>query len=257
MIILNTQGIVLRCVRHKENDVILTVFTRKLGKVAVLARGAKKNKSSLLPSAQLFAYSNYTLKKQGNMYTTTQSDIIKSFYELSYDLDAFSYATYITKLIENAIVENQTNNRLFVLFAQTLYLYTQENIDKEFITRAFELKFLDYIGFKPVVNRCVNCNTKNLKDAIFNIEEGGVLCSSCSSNFENNKKIDLTTIKLMEYILSRDILVCSKAKVSKYIVYELQRILQLYLMTYVENVSFKSLNLIKNISNNDGVDKDG
>lgn len=255
MIVLNTQGIVLKAVRYEENDVILTLFTRKLGKVAALAKGAKKNKSSLLSSSQLFSYSNFTLKKQGNMYRVSQSDIIKSFYDLSYDIEAFSYSTYVTKLVESSTVENQTNNRLFVLLAQTLYLYTQENTDKKFITHAFELKFLDYIGFKPVVTRCINCNSKELTDSVFNIHEGGVLCKKCSEMFEDNSKIDLTTIRLMEYILSNDILQCSKAKVSKYIVYELQNILKAYLNVYVDNVNLKSLYLLQSIQNDKGVDK--
>jgi len=247
MIILNTQGIVLKAVRYKDNDLILTIFTRKLGKIAALAKGAKKNKSSLLSSSQLFSYSNYTLKRQGNMYRVSQSDIIKSFYDLSYDLEAFSYATYITKLVESSTLENQTNNRLFVLLAQTLYLYTLDNIDKQFVTRAFELKFLDYIGFKPIVSRCVNCGEKNSNNFVFNVYEGGTLCESCSNMFNENKKIDITTIKLMEYILSNDILRCSKAKVSKYITYELQSILKQYLMIYLDGVNFKSLNLLSEL----------
>lgn len=257
MIILNTQGIVLKAVRYKENDVILTLFTRKLGKVAALAKGAKRNKSSLLSSSQLFSYSNYTLKKQGNMYTVNQSETIKSFYDLSYDIEAFSYATYVTKLVENTTLENQTNNRLFILLAQTLYLYTQQNVDKKFITRAFELKFLDYIGFKPSVNRCTSCNSKDLSNLVFNVDEGGVLCNKCSQNVDGNLKVDVTTIKLMEYILSNDILQCSKAKVSKYITYELEKILKRYLSVYIDNVNFKSLHLLKDLENIKGVDKDG
>ena len=247
MIILNTQGIVLKAVRYKENDVILTLFTRKLGKVSAIAKGA--NKSSLLSSAQLFSYANYTLKRKGNMYTVNQSDTIKSFYDISYDIEAFSYATYITKLVEGSTCENQTNNRLFILLAQTLYLYTQENTDKKFITRAFELKFLDYIGFRPVVNRW------SIKSAIFNIYEGGLLCDLCSENTEENIKLDVTTIKLMEYILNNDILTCSKAKVSKYITYELEKVLKQYLNVYIDNVNFKSLYFLKDIENIKGADK--
>ena len=228
MIILNTQGIVLKAVRYKENDVILTLFTRKLGKVSAIAKGAKRNKSSLLSSAQLFSYANYTLKRKGNMYTVNQSDTIKSFYDISYDIEAFSYATYITKLVEGSTCENQTNNRLFILLAQTLYLYTQENTDKKFITRAFELKFLDYIGFRPVVNRCSSCGSKSIKSAIFNIYECGLLC---------------------------DILTCSKAKVSKYITYELEKVLKQYLNVYIDNVNFKSLYFLKDIENIKGADK--
>ena len=68
MIIINTQGIVLKSVTYKENDLILTIFTRKLGKISAIARGAKKSKSTLLSSSQIFAYANFTLKKEGNMY---------------------------------------------------------------------------------------------------------------------------------------------------------------------------------------------
>ncbi|MDM8129085.1 DNA repair protein RecO, partial [Paraclostridium benzoelyticum] len=111
----------LRSARYKENDLILTIFTRKLGKISAIAKGAKRNKSSLLSSSQVFSYSNFTLKKQGNMYRVSQSETIKNFYDIAYDIEAFSYATYITSLVDGSIYENQTNNRLFVLLAQTLY----------------------------------------------------------------------------------------------------------------------------------------
>ena len=164
MVIINTQGIVLKSVPYKENDLILTIFSRKLGKVSVIARGAKKSKSSLLSSSQIFAYSNFTLKREGNMYRVTQSEIIKSFYNLSYDFEAFSYATYILKLIDSFIIENQPNNRLFILLAQSLYLFCEEDIDMEYVSLCFKLKFLEYIGFKPIVNTCVSCYNKDFKN---------------------------------------------------------------------------------------------
>ena len=253
MITLNTQGIVLRATRYKENDVILTIFSRKLGKITVLAKGAKRNKSMLLSASQPFSYSNYTLKKQGGMYRIIQSDSIKSFYELSYDMDSFSYATYITKLVETTMVENQTNNRLFVLLAQTLFLLSQEDSNKHFVTRVFELKFMDYIGFRPSLNRCASCGTKDIKP-IFNIDEGGVVCEECSKELINNFTLDVTTVKLMEYIISNDILTCSKAKVSKYLVYQLENLLRRYLVNYLDEINFKSLYLLKDLQNNKGVE---
>ena len=67
-------------------------------------------------------------------------------------------------------------------------------------------------------------------------------------------KIDLTTIRLMEYILNNDILTCNKAKVSKYIVKELDKILKRYLNQYIDNIGFKSLNLIESIENKKGAE---
>ena len=248
MVIINTQGIVLKSVTYKENDLILTIFSRKLGKISAIARGAKKSKSSLLSSSQIFAYSNFTLKREGNMYRVTQSEIIKSFYNLSYNFEAFSYATYILKLIDNFMIDNQPNNRLFVLLAQSLYLFSEENIDMQYVTLCFELKFLDYIGFRPIVNTCVNCYNNDFKNPVFNIYEGGILCEKCSSNFEHNLRLNITTVKLMDYILKNDLLSCSKAKVSKYLINELSKILKIYINEYLGKTNEKSLNVLKSLN---------
>jgi DNA repair protein RecO (recombination protein O) len=183
------------------------------------------------------------------MYKVSQSDIIKSFYNISYDIEAFSYASYITKLVEDSVFENQTNNRLFILLAQTLHLYSTLDIDYKYITRAFELKFLEYIGYKPIVSKCANCKNTKLENGMFNIHEGGVLCKDCQNKFENNLKIDQTTIKLMDYILNNDILTCNKAKVSKYITNELEKILRMYMQNYLDNLNLKSLYLLQNMDN--------
>lgn len=254
MVTVNTQGIILRAVKYKENDLILTIFSRKLGKISAIAKGARRAKSPLLSSCQVFAYSNFTLRKRGTMYTVNQSEIIKTFYEISYDLDAFSYATYAIQLIDYNLEQEVNNNRLFVLLAQTLYLYSNNPTDIVFIKNIFELKFLDYIGFRPIVNRCSNCQNKNLENGVFNIYQGGVICEKCKSLFEYNLKVDLTTVRLMEYILNNDILTCSKVKVSKYIVNELNKILERYLNEYIDNNGFKPLSLIENSNNKKGVD---
>lgn len=253
MMVLNTQAIVIKSVKYKENDLILTLFSRKLGKVSAIAKGAKKSKSPLLSTSQVFSYGNYTLKKQGEMYRVYQADLIKSFYNIAYNIDSFAYATYITKLVENSIFENQSNNRLFVLLAQTLNLYLDDEVDKRFLTRVFELKYLDYMGLKPQINRCTSCLKVDNSMNIFNINEGGIICNNCKTNYNDNIDIDVTTIRLMEYILSNEVKICVRAKVSKYILYQLENLLIKYLKTYVENLNLKSLYMLKNI--NKGVDE--
>ena len=247
MVIFNTQGIVLRTSRYSENDVILTIFTRNLGKVSAIAKGAKRSKSALLPSAQLFAYSNFTLKKQRGMYRVSQSEIIKSFYDISYDIDAFSYASYISRLVENSLLENQTNRKLFNLIVKTMYLLSQKDVDKEFITAAFELKFSGCMGFRPITDRCSVCGDESDQRAIFNIEEGGMLCKKCAENFSGNIRLDATTRKLMNYILSNEIETVSRAKVNKVLTKELSKLMKQYLTAYVSNLNMKSLNILDDL----------
>lgn len=246
MITVNTQAIVLRSVKYKDNDLILTLFTRKLGKISVIARGAKRPKSKLLSAVQVFSYCNFSLMKTGNMYKILQAESIKNFYRISQDLESFSYGAFLLSLTEKSIYENQTNNRLFNALVNTIYILAEDDgkVNKKFLITAFELQFLNYIGFKPEVNKCSNCGNSE-SPFKFNIQSGGLVCSECLDRvFGKNISIDPTTIVLMQSILKNDIIKCSEFKVSKVLVIELYNIMKQYLIEYVDNIDFKALDLI-------------
>ena len=247
MIVLDTQGIVLRAVKYRDKDLILTIFTRKYGKVSAIAKGAQGQKRRFLSASQLFSYNNYNLRKQKDMFTLYQADNIKSFYNISMDFESFSYASFIIKLVEANIVEGQPNNRLFELLAQTLFLYSEKIDNKNLVLDAFLLKFVDYMGYRPNLDRCTICGNNNLKYAVFSVEDGGLVCNNCNTKEKFFIKLDQTTISLMQYILNNDIIVCSKAKVAEVLVRELFSLLKIYLVNYFENVSFKSLDLLKTL----------
>ncbi|PSJ31940.1 DNA recombination protein RecO [Peptostreptococcus russellii] len=247
MIVLNTQGVVLKSIKYNENDLILTIYTRMYGKVAAIAKGAQRAKSRHLPTSQLFSYNNYTLKKQKGLFQVYQSDSIKSFYNISTDFDSFSYSTFILKLVEMNTDEGQVNNDVFGLLVQTLFLYSEAYENRLFLLDIFLLKFIDFMGYKPQVSRCVSCGKTNYKYAVFSIEDGGIVCDSCENPNNFYIKIDQTTISLMQYILNNDIIVCSKAQVSNVLVNELFYLLKKYLVNYFEKIDFKSLEMLKNL----------
>ncbi|SHG91318.1 DNA repair protein RecO [Tepidibacter thalassicus] len=244
--LINTDGIVLKSIKYEETDLILTLFTRKLGKISVLAKGAKRTNSTILSGTQVFSYSNFLLYKSSSIYKISQCELKENFYNLSCDIDLLSHASYVTQLVESSTFENQTNNRLFDLFLKTLYLYSKNELNYIYITKIFELKFLHYIGYKPNVLKCVNCGNNNLNKGKFSILEGGMLCKECAYVDSSSLKIDFSTVKLMEYILKNDIIICSKVKVSEYIINQLDNILKMYLKFHLGDLNLKSLGFLEN-----------
>ena len=61
---IKTDGIVLKETEYKDNDKLLTVLTRDLGRITVKARGVKSGKSGSKAACQLLAYSEFTLFEQ-------------------------------------------------------------------------------------------------------------------------------------------------------------------------------------------------
>ena len=56
-----TKGLILREVKYKEADRILTVLTEDMGKITVKARGALRKSSKVAAATQLFAFSELTM----------------------------------------------------------------------------------------------------------------------------------------------------------------------------------------------------
>ena len=93
-----TSGIVLRETETKETDKILTVLTADLGKIAVIARGARRKNSRIAAASQLLAYSELTLYKRGNWYMLDEASTQELFDGVRQDFVLLSLASYFAEL---------------------------------------------------------------------------------------------------------------------------------------------------------------
>ena len=62
------RGIVLRETDTKESDKIMTLLTQELGKIGVIAKGARGKRSRYGACAQMLAYSEWTLSRRKDWY---------------------------------------------------------------------------------------------------------------------------------------------------------------------------------------------
>lgn len=241
--LITTEGFVLKNRKYGETDSLLTIFTRKAGKINAIAKGARRPKSSLLAGIQPFCYSEFVLYKGSSLYTVSQCDAKEIFYPLREDLQRLALASHLVELVEAVTTEGQTNNRLFNLFGQTLFLIKKDDVEIHSIVRAFELKLMNYSGYRPQLGGCVHCNKVESSSWKFSATEGGLLCSLCFKEDPFAMKIGSTTIKLAIYLLTRDMAEIQKLKVSSYLNDELKKILRQYIVTHINKYDFKSLDM--------------
>ena len=67
-----TKGIVLRATATKEADYILNILTDSLGRIAVVARGARRKGSRIAAGSELLAFSELVLYQRGTGTTSTR-----------------------------------------------------------------------------------------------------------------------------------------------------------------------------------------
>jgi DNA repair protein RecO (recombination protein O) len=157
---MRTQGIVLREIRYKDTSKILTIYTKEYGKISVMARGAYKPKSSIMANTQLFSYNEYEMYKGKTFYHLNQGDIIDSFYSIREKMERVYYGYYMLELIDKSLPDEQANEKLFLLLKKGLEVL--RNLEENFLKFiiGYELKFISFLGYKPVIEKCVVCQGK-------------------------------------------------------------------------------------------------
>jgi len=148
---LTTEGIILKRINYKDADRILTVYTKDLGKIIVLAKGVRKLTSKKRGDLELFNQTKISLAKGKTWYIVTQTELVNDFNNIKLNNISTSYGFFIAEIFEKLTNEDEINKRLYAFLLKT---YEALNCDNENINivNAFQLKILNMSGFLNISN---------------------------------------------------------------------------------------------------------
>lgn len=241
------RGIVLKETKLNDSDKIITIFTKEKGKIQAVAKGVRKPKSKLVSSTQVFCISDFVAYKGKNLYNINQGETISSFYSLREDLKKLAYASYVVELVNSGLAIEEPNNKIFGLLVKTLNLITIYD-EYEKIARAFELKLISFLGYRPFLKKCVNCNKDFDKNIKFSINYGGILCNDCISKDPFSKKTSKAVVDIMKYLLYTPFEDILDNDIREDVLIKIENIMLPYLYRYLDRSSFKSLKFIKAVN---------
>ena len=174
------EAVVLKGAEFGEKDRIVTLYSRQHGKIKAIAKGVKRPQSSLGPATQTFTYGTFSLATGKNLDVVTQARIKEPFPPIRADVERMAYASLVAELVDLATPEGEPNPELFDLLVGTLYRIGR--MDPRLVALEFLAKFLDLLGWGPVLDRCAKCEGKvSGKRLEFSPGAGGVLCPSCKA----------------------------------------------------------------------------
>jgi DNA repair protein RecO (recombination protein O) len=176
-------ALVLRTVDVFETSLVATLFTRDLGKVAVLAKGARRLKSPLQGGLDLLGISDIVLfaKASEALDLLAEAVPVERFASLRRDLAALYAGYYIAELLTDLTDLHDPHPRLFDAARITLRHLGDADLRTRRIMR-FELACLRELGLLPVLDRCAQCGAPVEFAAgrvWFGVACGGVVCALC------------------------------------------------------------------------------
>lgn len=234
------EGIVINEKAYGETSKIINVITKEYGIIGTIAKGARTLKSEFRVSTAKLSYAYFNIiYKEGKLSTLVSADIINPFKSIIKDINKISYAVYILELSEQVV--KQTNQNIFDLMLSGL-IKINEGYDPLIIMNIIELKYLDYLGVMPVLDRCSVCGSTN-NIVTLSSDKGGYVCKNC---YSTEKIISEKAIKLIRLFYYVDISKISKLEIGDVSKKEINDFLDMYYDRYT-GLYLRSKTFLKNL----------
>jgi DNA repair protein RecO (recombination protein O) len=206
-------AIVLGAIDYGDADRIVTLLTRDRGKLKGIARSAKKSRKRFAASLELFAKVEvrYRERAGAELAFLEESLLVDAHTALRASLDRIGAASYAAELVREAAWEKDVGAHLFDLLDAFLARLEKTDGACAGLVRAFELRALDVLGWRPELDACVTCGTTLLDDeaARFDPREGGVVCSRCG-DARTGHALSAGTLRTMRAVLAGERIVFSR-----------------------------------------------
>lgn len=149
MDLIKTRGIILKALDYKEKDRLLYIFTADLGKITVLARGARSARGRHGAAIMPMTLCDFVLWPGKNIHLLNEASSVHAFGGIKADYDKITYGSYFLELTDIAMADRDPQERYFMDLVKALYLLDQDGIALAQLARAFEIKTLLRTGNQP------------------------------------------------------------------------------------------------------------
>ena len=171
-----TKALILREVRYKESDRILTVLTDTDGKRTLKARGALRKGSKMAAATQQLTFSELTLFENRGRATVNEATLLEPFEGLRADFSAFSLGCYFAEVLEAISEEGMADPAVLQLALNSLYALSRGLCAPLQVKAVFELRLMAVTGYEPDLTACPVCGDAEPESPWLYLPEGTVYC---------------------------------------------------------------------------------
>ena len=115
-----TEVIIIKRINFKDQDKIVTLYTKEFGKVAVIAKGIRKLESKRKSHFELGNLLKIDLIESHKFYIAAQTEIIETHPKLKLSLERVNALYYVLEVFDGLIPEKDDNALLFKFLNKTI-----------------------------------------------------------------------------------------------------------------------------------------
>jgi DNA repair protein RecO (recombination protein O) len=173
-------GVVLRVHKLGEADRIITLITRKHGKVRAVAKGVRRTTSRFGARLEPFGHVDAQFAEGRSLDVITQVETLDAFgLPLVADYQRYTAGCAILETADRmSPEEGEPVLRLYLLVTGALRALAQSDRDVSLVLDAFLLRSMGFAGWAPAIGECARCGDPGPHRS-FSVPAGGAVCARC------------------------------------------------------------------------------
>jgi DNA repair protein RecO (recombination protein O) len=197
------EGVVLRTQKLGEADRIVTVLTRRHGKVRAVAKGVRRTKSKFGARLEPFSHVDLQLYTGRNLDVVSQAESIRAYGQAVVgDYPSYTAGTAVLETADRLTAEEKEPSlRMFLLVIGALRALAERSHPAPLVLDAFLLRAMSVAGWEPALGACARCGEDG-PHRHFSVPAGGSVCRECRP--AGSAMPNPVTLELLEALLSGD-----------------------------------------------------
>ncbi|HEX7481239.1 MAG TPA: DNA repair protein RecO [Polyangiales bacterium] len=178
----HADALVVRSVDYGEADRIVTLLTPTLGKVSVLARGARRSKRRFAGTLEPFTLLDVEVSfGHGELGSLWGAQVKQAFPAILRDLPRLAVAGCALELVRELLAPRAPDATIFETTVHLLHALEAEQAEPMAALLAYQARVLALAGFAPQLSACGLCGKQPAagRSAGFDPARGFLVCQSC------------------------------------------------------------------------------
>ena len=250
----STDAILLRRTEYGDHDLIITYFTRSMGRLSVMAKNAKKSvkrfAGALDPFTVMTIHCTWP-KRKNRMPILNSVDLETAFARIRTNAVHTCYASYWMELVNRWMEEGRADELLYDLMFHVLNGLDSGSVDPRVLSLLFQIRFMGLSGFTPNLSACGSCGIP-LDDIAqgritFDLTEGVLICNNCGTgSIRHGITVAKGTIKQLFWINESDICRAERLRFSPAAIREGELLLESFIPCHIGR-HLKSLDVLRRL----------
>jgi DNA repair protein RecO (recombination protein O) len=171
------EAVVLRTQKLGEADRIVTLLTRRHGRVRAVAKGVRRTGSRFGARVEPFMQVDLQLHEGRSLDVVTQAETIAPFGErIASDYGRYTAGTAVLETAERLTAEEREPSlRLYLLVVGALRSLADSAHAPTLVLDAFILRAMAIAGYEPALDGCARCGDPG-PHRFFAVAVGGAVC---------------------------------------------------------------------------------